>query len=222
MNRIYALLALLATLLAAPAAHANPFVSVGTFYLNADNPVGTVISELTTEWGVFDSGATGNVAPFYYPLQGNPYATLPNGTRLWAFPAETSPGLPAGWQYSPDLTTYNVPSTARAVMLTIKVKAKAQNIAPYNRTNLGQIQLSLASPSNTQATNEVIHARAEKAASTSDIDARSTVAEDINTVTIPVGVSLVNGKLVFKLYTAVVGTQNATINRAIYITGYWE
>jgi hypothetical protein len=207
----------------APAAEAAPaFTQMGTLYLNTENPVGLPIAELTTEWGVYDVGATGTVAPYYYPLQGSPYAVLPNGTRLWAFPLVTSPGLAAGWQYSPDLTTYGVPASATAVLLTIKVKAKAQNVAPFNRTNLGQIQLSLASPTNTQGTNEVIHARAEKASSVSDIEGKSTAAEDINTVTIPVGVSMVNGKLVFNLFTSVVGTQNATINRVIYITGYWD
>lgn len=204
------------------ASAAPPFNAVGTFYLNSDNPVGIPIKELTTEWGVYDSGATGTVAPYYYPLIGNPYTTLANGTRLWTYPPVTSPGLPSGWQYSPDLTQYGVPATAKAVLLTIKAKAKAQNVAPFNRTNLGQIQLSLSSPTNTQATNEVIHAHAQKASSSSDLEGKSTSAEDINTATVPVGISMVNNQLVFKIYTQVITTQNATVNRAVYITGYWE
>jgi hypothetical protein len=201
---------------------AASFLPVGSFYLNADNPTGVAISELTTEWGVYDTGATGSVAPYYYPLQGSPYAWLPNGTPLYSYPAVTSPGLASGWQYSPDLQTYGVPSTAKAVLLTIKVKAKAQNVGPFNHTNLGQIQLSVTSPTNTQATNEVIHAHAEKSANLNLIDARSAIAEDVNSISIPVGVSLVNSKLVFKLFTSVVGTENATVNRVIYVTGYWQ
>lgn len=209
-------------LLASNLGKAATFMPMGQFYLNLDNPNGVIINELTTEWGLYDIGATGTTAPYYYPLQGTPYATLPNGTKLFAYPAVTSPGLAAGWQYSPNLQVYGVPSTAKAVLINIKVKAKAQNVAPFTRTNLGQIQLSVASPNNSLATNETIHAHAEKAPNTSTLDARSNISEDINSISVPVGVAMVDSKLVFKLYTAVIGTENATINRVIYIVGYWQ
>jgi hypothetical protein len=201
---------------------AATFMPAGQFYLNMDNPNGVIINELTTEWGLYDIGATGTTAPYYYPISSAPYAKLPNGTSLYAYPAVTSPGLGAGWQYSPDLQVYGVPSTAKAVLINIKVKAKAQNVAPYTRTNLGQIQMSVASPNNTLPTNEVIHAHAEKAANSSTLDARSNISEDINSISVPVGVAMVNSQLVFKLYTSVVGTENATINRVVYIVGYWQ
>lgn len=102
------------------------------------------------------------------------------------------------------------------------MKVKAQNLGPFNRTNLGQIQLSVASPNNTLPTNEVIHAHVEKAASTSTIDSHSNFPEDINSISVPVGVSMVNSKLVFKMYTSVIGTENATMNRVVYIVGYWQ
>lgn len=201
---------------------ATPFTAVGTFYMNKDNPVGTAINELTTAWGYPDGGATGSTPPYYYPTQGAPYATLPNGTQYYAYPPVTSPGLSPGWQYSPDLQLYKVPSTAKAVLLTIKVKAKALNVAPYDRSNMGEIQLSVTSPTNTQTSNEVVIAHAEKPSSPTTAHGQSTVAQDINTISIPVGVSMVDGKLVFKLYTSAVGTVNATMNRKIYITGYWQ
>jgi hypothetical protein len=222
MKKLIKLSACAIALMATNLGMAATFMPAGQFYLNMDNPNGVVINELTTEWGVYDIGATGTTAPYYYPISSAPYATLANGTPLYAYPLVTSPGLGAGWQYSPDLQIYGVPSTAKAVLINIKVKAKAQNVGPYNRTNMGQIQLSVASPNNTLPTNEVIHAHAEKPANTSTADARSNVDEDINSISVPVGVSMINSKLVFKLYTSVVGTENATINRVIYIVGYWQ
>jgi hypothetical protein len=169
------------------------FAPVGQFYLFTGSPTGRRIDELYKSWGY---GTDDSVS--------------------------TTTNIPGTWIASPNLTAapYNLacPSggTVTAVMLTIKVKVKTVTWSTYQ--SLGNIQISVRSPNNIGQNNEIIHAYSEKAPGFgSNLSTGGLTTEDLNINTVPVGV--LGG--VFHIFTDVTVNPYVTIDRVVYLTGYW-